>query len=122
MRWVRRKRFAGWLALAALVLQLVLTFEHVHLGDIDRTSPAVNGTGLGTQVSQSGPAHPGNDGNDDYCTICATIYLAANSFLPLAPVLPVPFVSQLIEHFDRVAVVFITPRRAPFQSRAPPLA
>jgi hypothetical protein len=119
MRWVRRKRFAGWLALAALVLQLVLTFGHVHLDDIDRTSPAVNGTGLGTQVSQSGPAHPGND---DYCTICATIYLTANSFLPPAPELPVPFVSQTIEHFDRVAGFLIAPQRLPFQSRAPPLA
>ena len=74
------------------------------------------------RLSQSVPAqHPGNDA-DDYCAICATIYLAANSFVPQAPQLPAFFASRLIEHFDRVAVTFIAPRRTPFQSRAPPLA
>ena len=88
MRWVRRKQFASWLAAAALALQLVLTFGHVHVDGIRRTSPAVNVTGSATQVSQSVPGQqPGNDA-DDYCAICATIYLAANSFVPQAPQLP----------------------------------
>ena len=78
-------------------------------------------TVAGAQGSQSIPAQqPGNDA-DDYCAICATIHLAANSFVPQAPQLPVPFVSQTIEHADRAAVAFIAPRRPPFQSRAPPL-
>jgi hypothetical protein len=122
MRWVRCKRFAAWLALAALALQLVLTLGHIHADSIHRTSLAVNVTGLGTQLSQSVAAqHPGNDA-DDYCAICATIYLAANSFVPQAPQLPALFRSRLIEHFDRVAVDFIAPRRTLFQPRAPPQA
>ena len=121
MRWVRcHKRFGGWLALAALALQMVVSFGHVHLDGLARTSTIV--VAAAAPGSPSLPDHqPGNEA-DDYCAICATIYLAANSFVPQAPQLALPFVSQTIEHVDRVAVVFIAPRRAPFQSRAPPLA
>jgi hypothetical protein len=123
MRWVRsNKRFGGCLAFAALALQLVLSFGHIHLDGIHRGFAAAHVAAAGVQASSSVPApQPGND-TDDYCAICATIYLAANSFLPQAPQLPVPFAAQAVEHFDGVAVVFIAPRRAPFQSRAPPLA
>ena len=79
-------------------------------------------SGSGAQASQLPAPHPGNDADDDYCAICATIFLAATTFLPPAPQLPVPSASQTIERFDRVPVVFIASRRAPFQSRAPPLA
>jgi hypothetical protein len=42
--------------------------------------------------------------------------------LPDAPLLPVPFASRTIEHFGHFAFVFVSPQRAAFQSRAPPLA
>ena len=122
MRWIHNRRFGSCLALAALALQLVLSFGHVHLDGVHRAHPALALSGLAAQASQLPAPHPGNDADDDYCAICATIYLAANSFLPPAPQLPVPSVSQTVERFDRVPVVFIASRRAPFQSRAPPLA
>jgi hypothetical protein len=122
MRWLYHRRFGSWLALAALALQIVLSFGHVHLDGVHRTYPALAVSGSGAQASQVPAPQPGNDTDDDYCAICATIFLAASSFLPPAPQLPVPSVSQTIEHFDRVSVVFIASRRAPFQSRAPPLA
>ena len=121
MRWVRcNGRFGSWLALAALALQIAVSFGHVHLDRVARASAVVAvAAAPGTPAL---PDHqPGNEA-DDYCAICATIYLAANSFVPQAPQLAVPFGSQAIEHVDRVAAVFIVPRRAPFQSRAPPLA
>ena len=38
MRWVRcNNRFGSWLALAALALQIVVSFGHVHL---DRVAPS----------------------------------------------------------------------------------
>lgn len=121
MRWVGyKRRFGSWLAFAALALQMVVSFGHVHLDSL-HVAAAVTVAGSGAPAARSLPAqHPGNDA-DDYCAICATIYLAANSFLPQAPQLTVPFVSQSIEHSDRVTIVFIATRRAPFQSRAPPL-
>ena len=122
MRWTHNRRFGSWLALAALVLQFVVSFGHVHLDGVHRTYPALAVSGSAAQAWQLPAPQPGDDEDDRYCAICATIYLAANSFLPPAPQLPVPFASRPIEHFDRVAVGFIVPRRAPFQSRAPPLA
>jgi len=122
MRWVRTmRRFCGSLGLAALALQLVLSFGHVHLDGVHRVHDGTALAGSSAQTPQLPAQQPANDG-DDYCAVCATIYLAANSFLPQAPQLPVPFVSRPIEHFYRLAVDFIAPRRASFQSRAPPLA
>jgi hypothetical protein len=122
MRWARYiRRFGGCLALAALALQLVLSFGHVHLGGIHRTHYGTTVAGSSAQARPLPAQNPGDDG-DDYCAICATIYLAANSFVPQAPQLPALFASGLIEHVDRVAIVFVVPRRSPFQSRAPPLA
>ena len=122
MRWLHNRRFGSCLALAALALQLVMSFGHVHLDGVHHTYPTLALSRSGAQASQLPAPQPGNDADDDYCAICVTIFLAANSFLPPTPQLPVPSVSQTIERFDRVPVVFIASRRAPFQSRAPPLA
>ena len=120
MRWFRAKLRTGTrLALFALTVQIALSFGHIHLGSV-RYASAIASTG--GQPSGSTPTqHPVGDA-DDYCAICATIHLTAISFLPPAQQLPVPFVARSVEHFNSAAVVFIAPRRAPFQSRAPPLA
>ena len=39
MRWLYNWRFGSWLALAALALQLVVSFGHVHLDGVHRTYP-----------------------------------------------------------------------------------
>lgn len=121
MRWVRARLGVGSrLALLALALQIVLSFGHVHLGDFRH---GTNGLGVaGTQPAPSAPAqHPASDA-DDYCAICATIHLAATSLLPQAPQLPVPFAARPVEHATSVTTSYFSTRRAPFQSRAPPLA
>lgn len=118
----RRGRFASWLALTALALQLVLSFGHVHLDGTGRGDYRVTAAGLSAQASRPPPVQHSGDAGDDYCAICASIYLAANSFVPQPPQLAVPFHSQAVEHVDRAAVLGIALRRTPFQSRAPPLA
>jgi hypothetical protein len=123
MRWVRSKRRSGsWLALAAMALQLVLSFGHIHLDKLPSGSANAVVAAAKAPASQPSPAqHPANDG-DDYCAICAVVHLAASSFLPDAPQLPVPFVSRPIEHSPQIIFVFVAPQRTAFQSRAPPLA
>jgi len=124
MRWFRANRILGGrLALFALAVQFVLAFGHIHRDDIYgsvRSAAAI--AAAVPDGSQPLPAnHPARHG-DDYCAICAAVSLLGNSFAAAAPSLPLPSASYAIEQFDRVAAIFIAPRRAPFQSRAPPTA
>ena len=123
MRWVRtNRRWSTWLALAAMTLQLVLSFGHIHLEKLASGSAIASVAASKAPSSQQNPVqHPANEA-DDYCAICATIHLASSSFLPNAPLLPVPLASRVIEHFGYINFIFVSPRRAAFQSRAPPLA
>jgi hypothetical protein len=119
------KGFATWLALFALGVQMIVSFGHVHLEGIARTDRARVALAAAGHASQSLLAqHPGagDDDDDAYCPICASVYLTANSFVPAPPALPLPTASTAVEHFKRHVPVFFAPRRLAFQSRAPPLA
>ena len=120
MRWFRATlRTGARLALFALAVQIALSFGHIHLGNVQHASAIAS---TGGQPSGSTPTqHPVGDA-DDYCAICATIHLATTSSLPQAPQLLLPFAVRRIEHSNCVAATFFSARRAPFQSRAPPLA
>jgi hypothetical protein len=126
MGWLHcHKRFGARLALAALALQIVLSFGHVHL---DRVAGAWTATAAATaldktvaQGSQQSPAqNPTSD--DDYCAICASIYLASTSFVALPPQLPVPIGFVRIAQSYGEAFGVVPPRRVVFRSRAPPAA
>lgn len=126
MGWVHcHKRRGALFALAALALQIVLSFGHVHLDGVVRAAPhgAIAGTHKVTvaQGSAQLPAqNPADD--DDYCAICASIFLVATSFVSEPPKLPVPTGFELIKHSVTVAHGIAEPRRFSFQSRAPPAA
>jgi hypothetical protein len=105
-----------------MALQLVLSFGHVHLPALASSSAVTSVTASETPSSEQNPAHhPANEA-EDFCAICATIHLASSSLLPDAPLLAVPFASRTVEHFGELTFVLISPQRAAFQSRAPPLA
>jgi hypothetical protein len=114
------------LALVALALQIVLSFGHVHLENvhldgvrISHGAAASAHNTVAVQASGQLPAqNPGND--DDYCAICASIFLASTSFVSQPPPLPVPVGFRRIEHSFGTAFGIIEPRRVAFRSRAPP--
>jgi Protein of unknown function (DUF2946) len=114
-------RFGTWLALFALAVQFAVSFGHVHVDGIRAVGSASAIVVRQTPTAQSLPLPQPAD-KDDYCAICASIYLAANSFVPAPPLLPVPLIAAAIDHIDRGAATFVAPRRLAFQSRAPPLA
>jgi hypothetical protein len=126
----RHKRRGALLALAALALQITIAFGHVHLNDLHLRGVA--GGSRGTTIAphhatlaQPSPQAPGQNSNDDddYCAICASIFLVSSSFTPAPPVLPVPVGFQRIEHsFDNAHGCTEPRRRLAFQSRAPPAA
>ena len=146
MGWLRdHRRFGAWPGFAALALQIVLSFGHIHIGKLhvdgvwrsthaalvksDVAPDAKRGLeSHPTALSQSqtkAPAHhsgqtPGDD--EDYCAVCASIFLVSSSVAAQPPFLPVPL------HFQRIALVFGTQNGLSashstyFQSRAPPSA
>jgi hypothetical protein len=117
----RIRRFANFLALFALALQLSASFGHVHLDGIHPLHPAASTAKFAVKAQPINGTQPGDDG-DGYCAICATIYLAGNSFVPHPPPLPTFPPSQAVEYSDYAAIVFVAERRTAFQSRAPPSA
>jgi len=130
MGWVHRhKRRGALLALAALALQIVLAFGHVHLNNLHlRGSAGDSRVAIAGQhhdsLAKASPQAPAQNpaDDDDYCAICASIFLASTSFTPAPPALPVPVGFELIEHSLDNARDFFEPRRFAFQSRAPPTA
>jgi hypothetical protein len=125
MGWVYcHKRHGALLALAALAFQIVLSFGHVHLDGIRPVAAHNAVVALGKAVladaSRQTPAQ--NPGDDDYCAICASIYLASTTFISDAPSLPVPLGFERIVHSHTSARGSMEPRHIAFRSRAPPAA
>jgi hypothetical protein len=122
MHWVRRNsRFGSWAALFALAIQLVLSFGHIHLADIQGSSRTV-----ALQPQTNGADSTGPGGGDhgtpghDFCAICAALSLTSNSVLPAVSLLTTP-----VDHPHELAADFRTAQVSfglhfHFQARAPP--
>src|SRR5215472_5770922 len=117
----RHKRQGVLLALIALVLQVALTFGHVHLHGLSGSSPRIAaGQASLAHPPLQPPAQTPSD-NDDYCVICASIFLASSAFAPAPPQLLVPANFERVEHGFNAARSLAEPLRLAFRSRAPPV-
>ncbi len=133
MRWLRH-RWGSYLALAALLFQLALTFGHVDLGhvhlghlhfdhaDQDRAGSstgeiAIAAMGGHGDEAPSVPDAPGHD----HCATCALIHLAQALLTPDAPILPQPVLPDR-PLFAATAAGLAPPQSALFRARAPPAA
>jgi hypothetical protein len=119
MYWARsNRRFGSWAALFALTIQLVLSFGHIHLQDIQVSSAAI------AAPSQAQPDTPADDdrgtGGHDFCAICATLNLTSSSILPTVslPATPVDQPHRWIAEFQPTQVSYRV--HFLFQARAPP--
>ncbi|MBR0894576.1 hypothetical protein JQ616_06400 [Bradyrhizobium tropiciagri] len=119
------RRCGAYLALAALGLQLVLSFAHLHKHDlavprIDRTDiVGVTHARSGLHFAERLPPRLADD--DDNCPICFSGFLLSTSSLPDAPssLYPLQF-AEIDCAFHPVSDRIIRPRHAAFRSRAPP--
>jgi len=120
------RRSGAYLALAALTLQLALSFGHVHRHDI---ASAYSRTGVvaGSQapaklkLSEQLPSPLADD--DANCPVCFSALLLASSFIPDAPQYsPSSDFRDVDGFFGRTFDLIFRADRAPFQSRAPPLS
>jgi hypothetical protein len=109
------------LALIALALQVVLTFGHVHLRGLGGSSHRViAGQASLAHLPLQAPAQIPSD--DDYCAICASIFLASSAFAPAPLQLLVPASFRRIERYFNAAQPLAEQLRLAFRSRAPPVA
>jgi hypothetical protein len=119
------RRCGACLALVALLLQLALSFAHVHKHDL-----AFSGFNRSDVVS-AGPARPTRQAvtqqpsrladDDDHCPICFSGFLLSNSSLPDARAnsRSLQFV-EIDRSFVAVSDQVFQPRHVAFLSRAPP--
>ena len=121
--WIRRhRRHGAVLALIALALQIAIAFGHVHLTALAQNPHATSTQRAALADTKShAPAQIPAD-HDDYCAICASIFLASSAFTSAPPQLLVPANFETVEHCFNVARPFAESPRLAFRSRAPPVA
>ena len=129
MRWIRSNlRFGAWCALFALVLQLALSFGHVHVAGFGSSKsmllagwttqpsmPSADAPAAPTKHAPKGIAH-------DQCAICTVVQLAAAAVPSAAPALPLPLVSSQARLGTGVEFVLTAPPHFSYSARAPPQA
>lgn len=122
MRWFRDYvRDGAWLALVALVINVALSFGHVH---------ALSGQGgsrglilAETASSDRGQSqgHTDEDRADYLCPICIATSVMANGLASSPPAaISLQLAETVVERAIEPGRVVLALPRAPFQSRAPP--
>jgi hypothetical protein len=118
----RGRRWAAWLGIAALLLQLGMFAGHFHAEDFgflpghdDRTALSSGGAG----AHWPGEGQPGAPDHDD-CALCFTLHLAGSAPLPD---IAAPAASVLVSVLSPPAPAALRLSAAPyllFRTRAPP--
>jgi hypothetical protein len=125
MRWFRDNiRHGSWLTLLALVVNLGLSFGHIHF--IEGHRAALGQSPLVTAVaSPDGSQQPGHsdEGQPDYlCPVCMAAAALGTALGSTQPALPVQFAAAILDRSIDPSAALPERPRAAFQSRAPPLS
>jgi hypothetical protein len=123
MRFVRARQTSGTcVALVALLVQIVVSFAHIHRDDlvpvVSKSMPNASRLNPALPDDSRSPA-PTKD--HDSCTICASMALVGSVVLPQPPTVvlaPVPCRLGLIE---RAIILASTDQHRHFQARGPPV-
>jgi hypothetical protein len=116
------RRLGAGLGLFALLLQLSLSFAHVHPEDLlGASAVGVVDKAAGNVLADRDSPVPGAPQDD--CPICAVMHLAGTIVLPDPPAFAVPTEFTVAAFVaDDLAKIDVVSRRLPFQTRAPPVA
>jgi hypothetical protein len=123
MRWFRDTlRQGSWLALTALVVNLGLSFGHIHTIDGKVSGRGIAVTSIASTDDGQKQGHP-NDSHADYlCPICMAATAMASPLASPPPVLAAQFDYITIDRTVVSVVAVAEPPRAAFQSRGPPIS
>jgi hypothetical protein len=135
MRWIRdHARQGSWLALFALVVNLGLSFGHIHAIDGKRAErgfasllAAVTAPDDG-QAQRLGQSQGPNQGHRDdglvdlLCPICMAASAMGQAFAAAAPALALALVETTVVPTTICDLVVPEPPRAAFDPRGPPIS
>jgi hypothetical protein len=129
MTWRRLRRMsAAGLGLFALLLQLAVSFGHVHTEGLQAAIAAAgsHGSNISSRNAATAPSDqqqaPGHRDSEDDCPICMVLHMAATGLQPIPPAVfaPVEF-SEIIPRIFIQQFELRAPRGLLFQTRAPPV-
>ena len=122
MRWFRDNIGQGsWLALLALVINLGLSFGHVHAIEAKGKCSEHGLVSLIAAKSQHGKTqHQSDEGQADMCPICTAASAMASPLASAPPVAQVEFVGITVDSPIESVLAIAEPLTAAFQSRGPP--
>jgi hypothetical protein len=122
MHWVRtNRRFGAWCALAAIALQVILSFGHAHRIEGFRPGALFQAAvHAQTTVEQGDPASKPAGLTVEYCAICVVIKMGASAVQPEAPASGAPITPGKVRFAPYAEASAWTLERLLFQARAPP--
>ena len=123
MRFVRAHQTSGaWLALAALLVQFVVSFAHIHRDDLVSIVPesVLNASWLNPALPDDSRS-PAPTRDHDFCAICANMTLVGSVVLPLPPMVVLATVPRQVGLIERVIIPASTGHHRHFQARGPPI-
>ena len=124
MKWFRSNiRTGARLALLALLVQLALSFGHVH-GFVPPAASATQSV-LPTDHAakakpQPAPGKPDSDQSTDVCAICVVMAMASTVLFSAPPILLLPDAVQIIHRITDAEFAHLKSAGTAFQPRAPP--
>ncbi|MCK1333064.1 MULTISPECIES: DUF2946 domain-containing protein [unclassified Bradyrhizobium] len=121
MRWFRvSARLNTWFALFALAMNFALSFGHVHAGQASERGSIVDALALPDHGKAQGHS---NDSHPDYlCPICVASAALANGLASTPPATLLEFKQAAVDRRTAPPRLVVALRRAPFQSRGPPIS
>jgi hypothetical protein len=126
MKWVRSNiRNGARLALLALLVQLALTFGHVH-GFAPQVAAATRSalpTDQATDSKSTPQPTPGKHDSDhpgDTCAICAVMAMASTVLFSVPPIMLLPDAVQILHRITDAEFSHLKSVGTAFQPRAPP--
>jgi hypothetical protein len=119
--WRSRRRCGAGLGLLALVVQLVLSFGHIHADELrPAAAPRADIVALSDRTSPPHHVPPGHP--DDDCPICMAVHMAATGLVAAPPALAIPSDFCRLTHVVMAPRRIIVARHVLFRTRAPPAA
>jgi hypothetical protein len=123
MRWFRDNLGQGArLALTALVINLGLSFGHVHLIDGRHVDSGLMSMAMAATAQDDKTRGHHDDGlADDLCPICTAAAAMASPLAAPPPSPPIVFAAVVVDRAIESVVAVVDRPAAAFQSRGPPI-